>query len=45
MQRKKFDTSVALLMQAFGHATQQQTLEYLCIQEAEIDSIYTKMEL
>lgn len=45
MQRKNFDTSVALLMQAFGHATQQQTLSYLCIQDEEIDSIYTKMEL
>ena len=45
MQRTKKDTSVALLMQAFRHATQQQTLEYLCIQEEEIESIYTGLEL
>jgi integrase len=45
MQRTKKDVSVALLMQAFGHATQQQTLAYLCIQEKEIESIYTELEL
>ena len=45
MQRTKQDTAVALLMTAFGHATQQQTLAYLCIQEEEIDSIYTAMDL
>ena len=45
MQRTKQDTPIPLLMQAFGHATQQQTLDYLCIQDAEIDSIYTALEL
>ena len=29
-----------LLMEAFGHATQQQTLNYLCIQADEIKKIY-----
>lgn len=45
MQRTKQATPIPLLMQAFGHATQQQTLGYLCIQDEEIDSIYTSMEL
>lgn len=45
MQRKRQNTPVPLLMRAFGHASQRQTLEYLCIQEAEIDSIYTSLEL
>ncbi len=45
MQRTKQDTPIPLLMQAFGHATQQQTLAYLCIQDAEINSIYTALEL
>lgn len=29
MQRTKQDTPIPLLMQAFGHASQQQTLAYL----------------
>ena len=29
-----------LLMVAFGHSTQQQTLDYLCIQAKEIEEIY-----
>ena len=45
MQRKKQDTPVPLLMQALGHATQRQTMEYLCIQEKEIENVYTAMEL
>ena len=45
MQRTKQDTPVPLLMQAFGHASQQQTLSYLCIQDEEIESIYTSLEL
>lgn len=45
MQRTKQDTPIPLLMQAFGHATQHQTLDYLCIQDEEIDSIYTSLEL
>ena len=45
MQRTKQDTPIPLLMLAFGHASQQQTLAYLCIQDEEIDSIYTALEL
>ena len=45
MQRKKQDTPVPLLMQALGHSTQRQTMEYLCIQEKEIENVYTAMEL
>jgi len=37
-------TAVPLLMEAFGHATQQQTLAYLGIQAEEIAQIY-EMEL
>lgn len=32
-------------MQALGHSTQRQTREYLCIQEKEIENVYTAMEL
>lgn len=45
MQRTKQDTPIPLLMQAFGHASQQQTLSYPCIQDQEIESIYTALEL
>ncbi len=45
MQRKKQDTPVPLLMQALGHSTQRQTMEYLCIREKEIENVYTAMEL
>ncbi len=31
---------LALLVEAFGHATQRQTLAYLCIQPKEIQDIY-----
>jgi integrase len=34
-----------LLMKAFGHSTQEQTLHYLCIQPQEIQNIYLTMEL
>ena len=40
----KRGTPIPLLMEAYGHATQQQTLGYLCIQEADIKEIYN-MEL
>lgn len=33
-------TAIPLLMEAFGHATQQQTLAYLGIQSNEIAQIY-----
>ena len=40
----KAGSSVPLLMEAFGHATQQQTLAYLCIQAQEVRALYD-MEL
>lgn len=39
-QRVQMNQPVALLMAAFGHATQAQTLDYLCIQETEIQDLY-----
>jgi integrase len=39
-QRTERGTAVPLLMEAFGHATQQQTLAYLGIQAEEIAQIY-----
>lgn len=40
-QRVEKNTPIPLLMQAFGHATQRQTLSYLGIQEEEIQDIYS----
>ena len=40
----KRGVSIPLLMEAYGHATQKQTLAYLCIQAEEIKEIYN-MEL
>lgn len=34
-----------LLMEAYGHARQQQTLEYLCIQSDEVASLFMQVEL
>ncbi|MBW4421921.1 MAG: site-specific integrase [Myxacorys californica WJT36-NPBG1] len=39
-QRMERGTAIPLLMEAFGHATQQQTLAYLGIQAEEIAQIY-----
>ena len=39
-QRIERNTPIPLLMEAFGHATQQQTLRYLGIQSEEIAAIY-----
>ena len=39
-QRVQNNQPIALLMAAFGHTTQAQTMEYLCIQEAEIQDLY-----
>ena len=39
-QRIQKDRPIPLLMVAYGHATQAQTLEYLCIQEDEIRDLY-----
>lgn len=38
-------TKIAELMIAYGHATERQTLEYLCIQDRDISSLYMGMEL
>jgi len=40
----KRGTPLPLLMEAFGHASQKQTLNYLCIQPEEVKVIYS-MEL
>jgi integrase len=40
----KRGTPIPLLMEAFGHAKQQQTLAYLCIQAKDVGEIY-EMEL
>lgn len=39
-QRKTFDTPTVLLTQAYGHSSEAQTLEYLCIQHEEIEALY-----
>lgn len=39
-QRIQNKAAVPLLMEAFGHQTQQQTLEYLCVQSEEIQELY-----
>lgn len=44
-QRIERGTSVALLMRAFGHASEAQTLEYLCIQPDELRHLYMELEL
>jgi len=44
-QRISNNASVAILMKAFGHQSEAQTLEYLCIQADEIQELYMGMEL
>ncbi|WP_299671798.1 tyrosine-type recombinase/integrase [uncultured Roseobacter sp.] len=39
-QRVQQNRPIPLLMVAFGHTTQAQTLDYLCIQDSEIESLY-----
>lgn len=39
-QRVTFGVDLPTLMTIFGHATQRQTLQYLCIQPEEIRSVY-----
>lgn len=39
-QRKTFDKHTALLTWAYGHASEYQTLEYLCIQPDEITELF-----
>jgi len=40
MQRVQFGVDIPTLMETFGHATQRQTLTYLCIQPEEIRNAY-----
>ncbi|MEK0158550.1 tyrosine-type recombinase/integrase [Pseudoalteromonas piscicida] len=44
-QRIQNQASVAILMRAFGHATEAQTLDCLCILPDEIKSLYLMLEL
>lgn len=44
-QRIKGGAPLALLMEAFGHSSEAQTLAYLCIQSHEIQNLYTGLEL
>ncbi|MBT8762472.1 site-specific integrase [Desulfohalobiaceae bacterium Ax17] len=39
-QRVRFNVPLPLLMETFNHSSQKETLNYLCIQEEEIKSIY-----
>ncbi|MGK7874022.1 MAG: tyrosine-type recombinase/integrase [Xenococcaceae cyanobacterium] len=39
--QRKNGAPLPLLMEAFGHASQKQTLDYLCIQAEEITQLYT----
>lgn len=39
-QRTENKTPLPLLMTAYGHSTEQQTLDYLCIQSDEISELY-----
>lgn len=39
-QRVTFGVDIPTLMTVFGHSTQRQTLDYLCIQPEEIRSVY-----
>lgn len=39
-QRTQSNQPIPLLMAAFGHTSQAQTLEYLCVQDSEIADLY-----
>lgn len=39
-QRITFKTPLPILVEAYGHASQRQTLDYLCVQPEEIKSLY-----
>jgi len=39
-QRKTYGRPLSLLTRAFGHASESQTLEYLCIQPEEMQELY-----
>ena len=40
----KNDTPLPVLMEAYGHSSQQQTLAYMCIESKEVEAVYA-MEL
>lgn len=44
-QRVELDTAVPILMEAFGHQSQKETLDYLGIQPDEVRDIYLRLEL
>ena len=44
-QRVQNKVSVALLMRAFGHSTEKQTMEYLDVLPEEIKFLYTRLSL
>ena len=39
-QRVTFKVDIPILMESFNHSTQAQTLDYLCIQPEETESMY-----
>lgn len=39
-QRVSHGVALPILVEVFGHSTQRQTLDYLCVQEEEIKSVY-----
>jgi len=39
-QRMRFNEPLSLLTKAYGHSSERQTLEYLCIQDSEIQRLY-----
>lgn len=39
-QRVSFGSSILVLMESFGHSTQKQTLDYLCIQPEEVKDLF-----
>lgn len=43
IQRVHFGVGLPELMTVFGHATQRQTLTYLCVQPEEVKSIYSNV--
>lgn len=44
-QRVRGAVSVPILMVAFGHKYEKQTLDYLCIQSDEVQALYLDLEL
>lgn len=44
-QRMRGNASIPVLMVAFGHTSEKQTLEYLCIQADEVQALYFGLEL